>query len=281
MRKINYIAPVVAGVILLAGMSLVPVQASYIIQSAYSLFQDEGIAVTRRATANFVGGGVTVTDTGTVTQISIPGAGTNYSQSFTNQTSVVLTDNLGTTNKIVQCYSEASPAVWIEPDSITLTDANNTTVTFSVAQSGTCVVNGFAAASNAGQVFTVSTTLTSSQLLNIASSPVVLVAAPGVGKVILPLAGMFFMTVGTQYVNTGTGTMNLGYGTSTLAACGSASNLNAYVTSATSVAGICTPNVLGTPVANAALQFNKLGNSFTVGTGSMFFTLTYTVVASQ
>lgn len=41
--------------------------------SGYSTLQDEGVAQTQRTTADFVGAGVTVTDTGAKTQISIPG----------------------------------------------------------------------------------------------------------------------------------------------------------------------------------------------------------------
>lgn len=63
----------------------------------------------------------------------------NYSQSFTSQTSVTLTDNAGTTAKVVECYDGSGNA--IIPQNIVLTDANNTTVTFGLAQTGKCVVN--------------------------------------------------------------------------------------------------------------------------------------------
>jgi hypothetical protein len=42
--------------------------------SGYTTFEDEGTPVTQRATANFTGGGVTVTDSGGKTVVSIPGA---------------------------------------------------------------------------------------------------------------------------------------------------------------------------------------------------------------
>lgn len=69
-------------------------------------------------------------------------AGANYSQAFTAQTSVVLAHNLNTTAIIVQCFNNASPAVAIDWNTLTLTDANDATVTFTSSQSGTCVVAG-------------------------------------------------------------------------------------------------------------------------------------------
>ena len=43
--------------------------------SGYNLIQDEGTPQTARTTVDFVGSGVTVTDTGAKTQVSIPGGG--------------------------------------------------------------------------------------------------------------------------------------------------------------------------------------------------------------
>ena len=43
--------------------------------TAGHLVQDEGVSVTQRATLNFVGSGVTVTDSGTKTTVTIPGGG--------------------------------------------------------------------------------------------------------------------------------------------------------------------------------------------------------------
>src|SRR3990167_4114840 len=43
--------------------------------SGYSIIQDEGVALTSRSTVDFVGTGVTVTDTGSKTQVSIPSGG--------------------------------------------------------------------------------------------------------------------------------------------------------------------------------------------------------------
>lgn len=43
--------------------------------SGYSTVQDEGTPLTQRSTLNFVGAGVTASDTGGVTQVSISGGG--------------------------------------------------------------------------------------------------------------------------------------------------------------------------------------------------------------
>src|SRR3990167_9831473 len=49
--------------------------SSNISGSGYSIIQDEGVSQTSRSTVDFVGTGVTVTDTGSKTQISIPSGG--------------------------------------------------------------------------------------------------------------------------------------------------------------------------------------------------------------
>jgi hypothetical protein len=54
---------------------------------------------------------------------------------------VTLAHNLGTTVVIIQCYNNGTPPVNIEWDTLTLTDTNNATVTFTNAQSGICYVN--------------------------------------------------------------------------------------------------------------------------------------------
>ncbi len=130
--------------LLLIGIGLghvIKAQASGLIQSAYNLIQNGGSNLTRRQTLNFTGAGVTCVDATTKTTCTVTSGGTNYSQAFTNQTSVVLTHNLNTAAIIVQCFNAASPAVNIDWDTLTLTDANNATVTFLISQSGTCVVN--------------------------------------------------------------------------------------------------------------------------------------------
>lgn len=63
-----------------------------------------------------------------------------YSQSFTSQTSVALTHNLGTTDVGVWCYDAGSPPSQVGWNTLQLTNSNTVTVTFSVSQSGKCVV---------------------------------------------------------------------------------------------------------------------------------------------
>ncbi len=65
----------------------------------------------------------------------------NYSQTFTAQTSVVLTHNLGTSNVVVQCYDSSN--IEVSYATFTVTNLNNVTVTFFAPQTGRCVVNGF------------------------------------------------------------------------------------------------------------------------------------------
>jgi hypothetical protein len=65
----------------------------------------------------------------------------NYSQTFTSQTAVTLTHNLGSTAVITACYDNASPPNLIETLGTVLTDSNDVTVTFSTAQSGKCIVS--------------------------------------------------------------------------------------------------------------------------------------------
>jgi len=65
--------------------------------------------------------------------------GSKYTDSFTSQTSVVVTHNLNDSNPIVQVYDNNSEQ--ITPDTIDITDANTVTVTFLVATTGTVVVH--------------------------------------------------------------------------------------------------------------------------------------------
>lgn len=116
------------------------------IQSAYNLIESGGSPITKRTTVNFTGTGISCSDSGGISVCNVDGAATgNYSQSFSAQTTVVLAHNLGTTAVLTQC-TDGSGNV-ITPASITITDSNDVTVTFSVAQTGTCVVNGAAAGS--------------------------------------------------------------------------------------------------------------------------------------
>ena len=79
----------------------------------------------------------------------------NYVSFFTSQTSISIpgsTHGLGTSNLLVQCYDNATPANLVEPSLITV-DPNsfNVTVVFALAQSGRCVVNGYNGGNNAAQ----------------------------------------------------------------------------------------------------------------------------------
>lgn len=84
----------------------------------------------------------------------------NYSQVFTSQTSVVLAHNLGTSNVVVKCYDSTNVEVGYA--TLTVTDANDVTVTFFNAQSGWCVVSGFGGPASAryAAVFTAQTLVT-------------------------------------------------------------------------------------------------------------------------
>jgi len=64
----------------------------------------------------------------------------NYSQAFTAQSSVTLNHGLSTANVIVSCYDSGNREV--EPDSVTVLDADNAAITFATPQTGRCVVNG-------------------------------------------------------------------------------------------------------------------------------------------
>lgn len=66
---------------------------------------------------------------------------TNYTQSFTAQTSVILTHNSNTTNIVVACYDNSVPPLYIGFNTLAVTNNNNATVTFSTSQTGNCVVS--------------------------------------------------------------------------------------------------------------------------------------------
>jgi len=73
----------------------------------------------------------------------------NYSQSFTSQTSVSLTHSIGTSNLIVACYD--SDDIYIAPHRIDIgaSDPWDVLVTFTESQSGRCVVDGLVGATGA------------------------------------------------------------------------------------------------------------------------------------
>jgi len=89
----------------------------------------------------------------------------NASQSFTAQTSVSITHNLATSNVLAQCYNASDVA--IEYNSLTVNSANAVTVTFAIAQTGRCVVNGLGGTTaNVSQSFTAQTSVALNHNLN-------------------------------------------------------------------------------------------------------------------
>ena len=73
----------------------------------------------------------------------------NYTQSFTNQTSVTLAHNLGTKNLLIQCYDGTDILLGMDAD-IDASDPFDIVVTFASSQSGRCVVNGLQNAAASG-----------------------------------------------------------------------------------------------------------------------------------
>jgi hypothetical protein len=79
----------------------------------------------------------------------------NYVTYFTSQAVVSVpgaTHGLGTSNLLVQCYDNGTPANLVEPSQISV-DPNsfNVTVTFATAETGSCVLNGYNGGSGASQ----------------------------------------------------------------------------------------------------------------------------------
>lgn len=72
----------------------------------------------------------------------------NYSQSFAESTSVVLTHNLGTLNVLVECFDQLD--VKVEPGGVTIPNVNTAVVAFAVPQTGRCVASGTASGSAGG-----------------------------------------------------------------------------------------------------------------------------------
>jgi hypothetical protein len=84
---------------------------------------------------------------------NVASGGTNYSQSFTGQTTVTLAGSahgLGTTSLLVDCYDTSIPAVRLTPTSVTVHPTTyDVRVTFAAPQSGYCAVNGSGASQSA------------------------------------------------------------------------------------------------------------------------------------
>ena len=129
--------------------------ASGIIISAYQTILNGGVAVTQRLKLNFINGGC-VDNAGTASTDCTIGTSANFSQTFTNQTSVTIVHNLNTTAVITACYDNGSPPQFIDWNTLQITDANDVTVTFTNSQSGKCVVSGnLTSASSSGTVTSV------------------------------------------------------------------------------------------------------------------------------
>lgn len=72
------------------------------------VIEDEGTPLTQRATLNFVGAGVTVTDSGTKTVVTIPGGGTSYTdEEAQDAVGTILTDS----SEIDFTYNDATPSI--------------------------------------------------------------------------------------------------------------------------------------------------------------------------
>ena len=110
----------------------------------------------------------------------------NYSQSFTSQTSVTLTHNLGSPNLILACYDSSDQ--WISGDSYTIAGSSawSIAVEFTTAQTGRCVVNSATGLGihNYSQAFTTQTAVTLTH--NLGSADVVLACYDGNDKWLAP-----------------------------------------------------------------------------------------------
>ena len=78
----------------------------------------------------------------------------NYVSTFTGQTVVTIngtTHRLGTANLNVDCYDGGTPAARVEPDKIVVDPVTfNVTITFTSAQTGSCVVTGTGGVTSSG-----------------------------------------------------------------------------------------------------------------------------------
>jgi hypothetical protein len=68
--------------------------------------------------------------------------GVIYAETFTADTTVVITHSLGTVDVLVNVYDDSSPRLQIFPDDIEATDANTVTLTFNSPQAGRVVIIG-------------------------------------------------------------------------------------------------------------------------------------------
>lgn len=88
-------------------------------------------------TVDIVGQVMTIstnTDTGNVARC--------YAETFSATTSWVATHSLNTTDVTVMVYDDSSPRVALIPDDISITDADNVTVSFNIPQAGRVIILG-------------------------------------------------------------------------------------------------------------------------------------------
>jgi len=131
--------------------------ASGVAPAAYNLIQDEGGAVTRRSTVNFIGAGVAcVDDAGNSrTNCTIAGGGVAYvnaagapayREDFIAAGSVTMTGvehGFNSASLTVSCYDNATPVNLFEPTSVTIDQTTYDVVaTFAGTPTGYCIVNG-------------------------------------------------------------------------------------------------------------------------------------------
>ena len=65
-----------------------------------------------------------------------------FAVNFSSSTSVTVSHNIGTSDVQVQVFDDNSPRLWIQPDSIELTDTNTVTIGFNRPTTGRAVVIG-------------------------------------------------------------------------------------------------------------------------------------------
>ena len=97
----------------------------------------QGIAVT---SANVVTLTFGASFAGSVVVVGLPTAVKQFDASFTNQTSIEITHDLGTAAVITQVYDASGNQVI--PQGINVTDANDVTLTFGASFTGSAVIMG-------------------------------------------------------------------------------------------------------------------------------------------
>lgn len=147
-RLFKTVATILAAAVLLWASGVAP--------AAYNLIQDEGGALARRSTLNFIGASVTCADNaGTLTTdctiaggapVTVAAGAPAYREDFVAAGSVTMTNaehGFNSANLQVACYDNSAPVALFEPTSVTIDAATFEVVaTFSGATTGYCVVQG-------------------------------------------------------------------------------------------------------------------------------------------